>query len=97
MQDLLFQDLTAEEQRKVEAARRQSKGITLVRHFGKPAFKIDAELDKKRIEISININGKSETSNFGQEQFFGVLTEVYGEEPIVPWDKLLERYDRTEF
>ena len=96
MQRLLFRELTAEEERKVGEASKQSKTITLVRCFGKPAFKIDADLDQKRIEMSININGKSENFNFDHEQFFGVLTDVYGQEPIVPWDKLLERYDRAE-
>ena len=96
MQELLFREFTAEEERKIEAARRQSKTITLVRHFGKPAFKIDASLQERRIEMSVNINGKSESFKIDQEQFFEVLTRVYGEDPLVPWDQLLKRYDKAE-
>ena len=96
MQELLFREFTAEEESQIAEARRQSKAITLVRRFGKPRFKIDAALHEKRIEMAVNINGRSESFTFDQEQFFGVLTQVYGDDPIVPWEELLKRYDKPE-
>ena len=96
MQELLFREFTADEKLKIEAARRQSKIITLVRHFGKPAFKIDAALQERRIEMSLDINGKSETFKFDQGQFFEVLSRVFGADPLVPLDQLVKRYDETE-
>ena len=96
MQELLFWEFTEEEKLKIEAARKQSKTITLVRRFGKPAFKIEAALREHRIEMSLNINGKSETFKFDQGRFFGVLTRVFGEDPLMPLDQLLSRYDEAE-
>ena len=96
MQELLFREFTAEEKRQVEEATRQNKTVTLVRRFREPAFKIDPALHEKRIEMSININGKSESFTFEQDQFFGVLTRVYGDDPILPLDKLVESYDKPE-
>ena len=96
LRELLFREFTAEEKRKIEVARKQSKTIALVRRFGEPAFKIDPVLHEERIEMSININGKSESFKFDQEQFFGVLSQFFGEDPIVSWDKLVEHYDRAE-
>ena len=96
IQELLFREFTADEESQIEEARRQSKAITLERRFGKPTFKIDAELHEKRIEMAVNINGKSESFKFDQEQFFGVLTQVYGDDPIVPWEELLKRSDKPE-
>ena len=55
VQDLLFRDLTAEEKRRVEEARRESKTIQLARRFRKPSFGIDPELHEKRIAMAINI------------------------------------------
>ena len=51
--------------------------------FGKPEFQIDDELSEKRIAMTIRIDGRSETFKFGYEEFFGVLTEVYGEDPLL--------------
>ncbi len=96
LQELLFQEFTAEEKGKIELARKQSKTITLVRCFGEPAFKVDPALHEERLEMSLNINGKSESFKFDQEQFFGVLSQVFGEDPIVPWDKLVDLYDKAE-
>ena len=96
IQELLFREFTAEEERKIEAARSQSEAITLVRHFGKPRFQIDGALREKRIEMSTNINGKSENFKFSYAEFFGVLSQVFGEDSIVPWDRLLEHYDKAE-
>ena len=93
MQELLFREFTAEEKRKIEDSRRRTTAITLVRKFGKPSFKIDAALNEKRIEMSININGKLETFRFDQGEFFRALTQVYGDDSVVPWEKLVERYD----
>ena len=96
MQELLFREFMGEEKRQVEESKRQYKSVTLVRRFGNPAFKIDPTLHEKRIQMSININGKSESFTFEQDQFFGVLTQVYGDDPIVPLDKLMESYDKPE-
>ncbi len=96
MQELLFREFTADEESQIEEARRQSKAVTLKRRFGKPTFKIDAVLHEKRIEMAVNINGKAESFKVDQEQFFGVLTQVYGDDPIVPWEELLKRYDKPE-
>ena len=96
MQELLFREFTAEEKRQVEEATRQNKTVRLVRYFREPSFKIDPALHEKRIEMSININGKSESFTFEQDQFFGVLTRVYGDDPIVPLDKLVESYDKPD-
>ena len=96
MQELLFREITAEKEIQIEEARRQSKAITLVRRFGKLTFKIDPALHEKRIEMAVNINGKSESFKFDQELFFGVLTQVYGDDPITSWEKLLKHYDNSE-
>ena len=56
--------------------------------FGKPEFKIDDELSKRRIAMTIQIDGKSETFKFGYEEFLGVLTEVYGEDPLLSIEQL---------
>ncbi len=96
MQELLFREFTTEEKRQIEEAKRQDKTVTLVRRFGQPAFKIDPALHEKRIEMSININGKSESFSFEQDQFFGVLTQVYGDDPVVSLDKLMEIYNKPE-
>ena len=71
MQELLFRDFTADEESQIEEARRQSKAVTLKRGFGKPTFKIDAALHEKRIEMAVNINGKTESFKVDQGQFFG--------------------------
>ena len=96
MQELLFREFTADEESQIEEARRQSKVVTLKRRFGKPMFSIDAALHEKRIQMAVNINGKSESFRFDQEQFFGVLNQVYGKDPIVPLEELLKRYDKPE-
>ena len=96
MQEVLFRECTAEEKSQIEEARRQSNPITLVREFGNPAFKIDPAVHEKRILMSININGKSESFSFGYEEFFGELTQIFGDDHIVPWDKLQEHYDKAE-
>ena len=56
--------------------------------FGKPEFKIDDELSERRIAMTIMIDGKSETFKFGYEEFFGILTKVYGEDPLFSIEQL---------
>lgn len=95
LQELLFKEFTADERCQIEIARRQSNTIRLVRRFGKPAFAIDPALRERRIQMSINVNGNSESFKFDQDQFFEVLTTVFGDDPLVPMDKLLEQYDKA--
>ena len=56
--------------------------------FGKPEFKIDDELSERRIAMTIKIDGNSETFKFGYEEFFGVLTKAYGEDPLLSIEQL---------
>lgn len=58
--------------------------------LGKPEFKIDDVLSERRIAMTIQIDGKSETFKFGYEEFFGVLTKVYGEDPLLSIEQLGE-------
>ncbi len=95
VQDLLFRQLTADEIRKIDDSKGESE-VTLVRRFTEPTFKIDADLQAKRIEMSMDINGKMESFQFGQEELFGVLTRTYGDAPIMSLEKLIERYDKIE-
>lgn len=97
LQELLFSEFTSDEERQVEIAKRKSNTITLIRRFGKPAFGIDPALRERRIKMAININGKSEEFSFDQDQFFGGLTRVYGDNPLVPRKRLLEQYGKPEF
>ena len=93
VQDLLFRELTADEKRKIKAAKGHAE-VTLERRFGKPTFKLDAKLNEMRIEMNININGKMEGFKFGHGEFFDVLTKAFGDDPVVPFEKLVERYDK---
>ena len=94
--DLLFRELTPDERSMVKSAKGQSE-VTLTRRFRRPRFQIGAALHESRIKMSININGKSETFTFGYEEFFDVVTRVYGEDPLLPMEKLIERYDKLAF
>ena len=95
VQDFLFRQLTADEVRKIDDSKGEAE-VKLVRRFTKPTFKIDADLHAKRIEMSMDINGKTESFPFGQEELFGVLTRAYGDDPIMPLENLIERYDKIE-
>ena len=93
---LLFREFTSDEESTLEAAEGAS-AVPIVRQFKAPKFQIGAALHDKQIQMSININGKSEQFTFGYEEFFDVLTRVYGEEPLLSFDKLVERYDKLAF
>ena len=85
--DLLFREVHKRYFDKIE----ETPGITKWNYsfaFGKPEFKIDDELSERRIAMTIQIDGKSETFKFGYEEFFGVLTEVYGEDPLLSLEQL---------
>ena len=94
-QDFLFSELTADEKTQIESAKGQDK-IKLVRQFGKPSFKIAEKLHEKRLKMSITINGKMETFELGQTEFFDALCEAFGEDSLTNLDKLIERYDKPE-
>ena len=68
-QRFLFRELTADETRRIREASGESE-IVLKRRFGKPSFKVGAELGAELIEMHLNINGVSESFEFGQEEFF---------------------------
>lgn len=95
VQDFLFRKLTADEMRKIDDSKGESE-VTLVRRFTTPAFKLDADLYAKCIEMSLDIDGKTEMYKFSQEELFGVLTRTYGDAPIMPLENLIERYDKIE-
>lgn len=95
VQDFLFSQLTEDESQRIDDSRGESE-VELVRRFTKPAFKIGADLHAKRIEMSLNINDKTESFQFDQEELFGVLIRVYGDDPLMPLEDIIERYDKIE-
>ena len=95
LQGFLFSELTADERSQIEAATRQD-AIELVRHFGRPSFKVAEKLHEKRLTMAITINGKAETFQFDQARFFDALTQAFGDDPIMTLDRLIERYDKPE-
>ena len=56
--------------------------------FGKPEFKIDDELSRKSLVMSIMIDGDREEFRYSYEEFFDVLTRVYGNEPLLSIEQL---------
>lgn len=96
MQELLFKEFTENEKVKIKTARMHGRTIKLVRQFRKPMFQIDPALQQRRIKMSININNKSESFEFDQKQFFEVLSDVFGDDSLVCWDRLRKRYDNPD-
>ena len=94
-QNFLFSELTADERDQIELAEGQDE-IMLVRRFGKPSFKLAEKLHEKRLKMSITINGKLETFELDQAEFFDALSEAFGEYPVMKLDKLIELYDKPE-
>ena len=95
LQNFLFSALTEDERSQITTADQQDT-ITLVRHFGKPSFKVAEKLHEKRLTMSITINEKLETFQFDQAQFFDALTQAFGHDPVMTLDTLIERYDKPE-
>lgn len=95
LQNFLFSELTADEKSQIEAAKGQDQ-IKLVRHFGRPRFKVAEKLHEKRLIMSITINDKLEAFQLDQAKFFDALIQAFGGDPIMTLDKLMERYDKPE-
>lgn len=53
-----------------------------------PRFKIDQDLSARRIVMQLTVSGKSEEFKFGYEEFFNVLTKVYGDDSLLTLDQL---------
>ena len=56
--------------------------------FTTPRFKIDDDLSAKRIVMQLTVSGRNEEFKFGYEEFFKVLTKVYGDDPLLSLDQL---------
>ena len=88
----LFSQFTADESREVETARGKA-AVVLERFFNLPRFKIGSDLDTKAIEMSITINEKQERFEFSQQEFFKKLTDMCGNESIIPIKRLHQRFE----
>ena len=94
-QQFLFRQLTEDEKLKIKESDGNSK-VVLERRFGKPNFKIGDDPRAETIVMYVNINGKSESFEFSQAEFFAELSQAFSEEPLVTLDKLVERFDKLE-
>ena len=95
MMQLLFKELTGDDTCVIGSSKGQSR-VTLVGRFAKPHFKIGAELQEKRIEMSIEMDETSQEFTFDRDEFLQALTDVYGDEPLTPLEKLVDRHGGLE-
>ena len=94
-QKFLFRELTEDERLIIKKSDGKSE-IRLERRFGKPRFKIGADLRAETIEMHLNINGKQESFEFSQEEFFIELSQAFGNDPILTLDQLIKQFDKFE-
>lgn len=94
-QKFLFGELTEDEKLRIKESAGKVE-IKLERRFGNPRFKIGADLGAETIEMHLNINGKQEHFEFGQEEFFKELSHTFGVDPIFTLDQLVEQFDKFE-
>ena len=87
MLELLFRELRGRQHAEMDR-RPEIPEMTFTYAFGPPTFKIADELSTRQLGMDIRINGKVENFLFGYEEFFGALTGIYGNDPLVSLDGL---------
>ena len=91
-QNYLFSQFTADEKREIEQANGISP-VNLKRQFTLPRFHIGSNLNSKSVSMVLTINGKQESFQFRQEEFFEKLSATWGEEPLIPIERLRQNID----
>ena len=87
--DLLFREVQKRHIDSIKKLRGNKAGNYSFRFtYTTPRFKIDDDLSARRIVMQLRVSGKSEEFKFGYEEFFRVLTKVYGEDPLLTLDQL---------
>ena len=67
--------------------------VNLKRQFTLPRFHIGSNLNAKSVGMVLTINGKEESFQFRQEEFFEKLSAAWGEEPLIPIERLRQNID----
>ena len=93
--NFLLSELTADEKNQIDDSKGPD-GVTLIKYSNTPRFKVAEKLDERRLIVSLAINGKPLTFQLDQARFFNTLTEAFGDDPIMTFDQLQERYDTSE-
>lgn len=97
--DLLFREV---QQRHIDSTRKlrgnRAGKYRLQFTYSTPHFKLDDDLSARRIVMQLRISGKNEEFKFSYEEFFEVLTKVYGDDPLLTLDQLsngMRRFPNT--
>ena len=87
--DLLFREV---QKRHIDSIKKRTgnrAGVYSFRFtYTTPRFKIDEDLSARRIVMQLTVSGRHEEFKFGYEEFFKVLTKVYGDDPLLSLDQL---------
>ena len=87
--DLLFREVQKRQIDSIKKRRGTKAGNYSFRFpFTTPRFKIDDDLSARRIVMQLTVSGRHEEFKFGYEEFFKVLTKVYGDDPLLTLDQL---------
>ena len=94
MLELLFRELRKRQHAEMDRYPETPK-MTFTYAFGPPTFKIADEVSTRQLAMDIKINGKVENFLFGYDEFFGALTQTYGDDALVSLERLKEQVNST--
>lgn len=87
--DLLFREIQSRHIESIEKRSGNRAGVYSYQFtYTTPHFKIDEDLSAKRIVMQLKISGQREEFKFGYEEFFDVLTKVFGNDSLLSLDQL---------